>query len=272
MSEQDVINRTTNGPATTTSLLADLGRLPQMSGATVLVHSSLSALGWVCGGPVAVVEALVAAVGPTGTLVMPTHSGPPDPAQWHNPAVPQSWWPTIRAHTPLFDPATTPTRGMGAVVDVFRDRPEVVRSHHPDVSFAAGGPTAQQICGSHSLAYRLGEGSPLARLYEADGWVLLLGVGHSVNSSLHLGEYRASPSSARHIRHGLPLPCADGTAEWREVDDIAIEDSDFEQIGSAFEATHPAEVTTVGIAHTSARLVRQRPLVDFAAEWMREHR
>lgn len=271
MSEQEVIDRTTNGPATTTSLLADLGRLPQLSGATVLVHSSLSALGWVCGGPVAVVEALAAAVGPAGTLVMPTHSGPSDPAQWHNPPVPRSWWPTLRAHAPPFDPAITPTRGMGAVVDVFRDRPDVIRSHHPEVSFAASGPAAQQVCGSHSLAYRLGEGSPLARLYEAGGWVLLLGVDHSVNTSLHLAEYRVSPR-AHHIRRGLPVPGGDGTAEWREVDDVAIDESDFARIGSAFEAAHPAEVTAVDVAHASARLMRQRLLVDFAVEWMGAHR
>ena len=85
MTERDVIERT-SAPITPLSLADDLRALGVEPGMTLLVHSSLSALGWVCGGPQAVVMALQAALGPEGTLAMPTHSGErSDPALWQHP-------------------------------------------------------------------------------------------------------------------------------------------------------------------------------------------
>ncbi len=97
-------------PATVASLAADLRALGVTEGSTLLVHSSLSALGFVCGGAPAVVQALRSALGAGGTLTVPTHSGDlSEPSRWRNPPVPQDWWQTIRDETPPFDPATTPT-------------------------------------------------------------------------------------------------------------------------------------------------------------------
>lgn len=60
---------------------------------TVLVHSSLSSIGWVVGQEVTVIEALLESL-PQGTLMMPSHSaGNSDPADWENPPVPKSWIP-----------------------------------------------------------------------------------------------------------------------------------------------------------------------------------
>jgi len=179
-------------PATTRSLVADLRSLGVAEGVTLLVHASMSALGYVAGGAQAVVDALLEAIGGEGTLVFPTHSGGlSEPSLWCSPPVPESWWPAIRDATPAFDPHTTPTRHMGVVVDTFRHYPGVWRSGHPQVSFAALGPNRDLVVGDHSLARPLGERSPLARLYDLDGHILLLGVGHTNNTSLHLAEYRA---------------------------------------------------------------------------------
>ncbi len=93
------------GPFTRGSLREDLLDLGVEAGSTVMVHSSLSRLGWVAGGAQAVVMALMDALGPTGTLVMPTHSGHlTDPARWERPPVPAEWWPLIRGETPAYDP------------------------------------------------------------------------------------------------------------------------------------------------------------------------
>src|SRR5574341_1309017 len=102
MSEADAVNRAQT-PATVGSLKVDLSALGVQREMTLLVHSSLSALGWVNGGPVAVIAALEQVLGDEGTLVMPTHSSDlSDPAQWKNPPVPDVWWDTIRDTMPAF--------------------------------------------------------------------------------------------------------------------------------------------------------------------------
>ncbi len=98
MPEPDAIERSRRGPVSVDMLVDDLQRLGVRAGMVLLVHSSLSSLGWVCGGPVAVVQALDEALGPEGTLVVPTHSSDlSDPAGWGAPAVPQTWWGEIGA-------------------------------------------------------------------------------------------------------------------------------------------------------------------------------
>lgn len=92
MSEQDAIAAPGTEPVTEQSLAEDLRALGVGREMVVLVHSSLSALGWVCGGPVAVVRALLWALGADGTLVMPAHSGGlSDPSLWRSPPAPAAW-------------------------------------------------------------------------------------------------------------------------------------------------------------------------------------
>ena len=257
-------------PATTSSLTAEFRSLGLTEGMTVIVHSSLSRLGWVAGGARAVVDGLMDAVGATGTLVMSTHSGDlSDPALWRNPPVPESWWATIRAEMPPFDPLKTPTRLMGAIVDQFRHYPGVQRSEHPQLSFAALGPNAETITAHHTLEHPLGEGSPLARIYDLDGHILLLGVGHSNNTALHLAEYRADYPTKEWTAQGAPV-MVDGRRSWVTFEDLEGDDSDFEQIGAAFSTTGSEEQGRVGTGE--AHLMSMRDLVDFAASWMTANR
>jgi len=270
MSERDVVERTET-PNTISSLSKELHALGVAPGTVLLVHASLSALGWVCGGAVAVIRALLDVLGPHGTLVMPTMSGDlTDPRNWQHPPVPEAWKPTIRACAPAFDPAVTPTRAMGAIAETFRSMPGVLRSDHPHCSFAALGPKAGSITGGHSLDFGLGEGSPLARVYDANGWVLLLGVGHANNSSLHLAEYRTDYPGRREDMNGAPVTI-DGERRWVEIHDLELDESDFECIGEALEqATDSVRIGRIGLAE--ARLIPQRTLVDFACDWIATHR
>lgn len=257
---------------TNETLRDDLIALGVAPGMTLLVHSSMKAIGgWMAGGPVDVVLALEQTLGPEGTLVMPTHtSGLSDPAGWSMPPVRESWWEPIRRTMPAYDPDLTPTRKMGAIPECFRKQKGVVRSDHPHVSFAAWGKGAQTIAGDHAFEFGLGERSPLARVYDADGWVLLLGVGHGNNTSLHLAEIRATFPGKLERFAKAPVH-VDGVREWVSFPELDYDSDDFETIGSDFERdTGLVRLGKVGNA--AARLMPQRQLVDYGVRWMEQNR
>jgi len=145
ISENDVVGSTRN-PNTITTLKRDFTALGIKPRSIILMHSSLSKIGWTIGGPVAVIKALMEILTPEGTLVMPTFSADnTDPSSWKDPPVPESWWDIIRNEMPAYDPTITPTRKMGIIVDTFRMWPNVIRSNHPVSSFAAWGKYAEFI-------------------------------------------------------------------------------------------------------------------------------
>ncbi len=270
MTERDAVFQSPT-PVTVASMRAELAELGVTPGMSLLVHSSLSALGWVSGGAQAVVLGLQGAVGPTGTLMLPAFStGLSDPAYWQAPPVPEAWWPIVRETMPAYDPETTPTRGVGAIPECFRNFPGVRRSAHPHCSFAAWGARAGDLVGAHPLDYCFGEASPLARLYDADGWVLLLGVGHDRNTSLHLAEARGNYAGKEIAHNGAPV-AVDGERRWVTLEDWAYDSDDFAAIGEAFgRATGAVRSGRVGRA--PCMLMPQRALVDFAVGWLETHR
>jgi aminoglycoside 3-N-acetyltransferase len=263
MGERAAIDRV-DEPVTRPTLVEDLRALGLSAGETVLVHSSLSALGWIAGGAQTVVDALRTVLTDEGTLVMPTHTPQyTDPGEWSNPPVPAAWVDAIRDSMPAFRPSITPTRGMGAVPECFRNYPDVVRSAHPEVSFAAWGADAEGVVGDHALDFGLGESSPLAEIYQRGGSVLLLGVGHETNTSLHLAEYRADLSVPT-VTNRVPVR-RDGERVRVSIEDIETSTDDFPEVGAAFEREVGARRRTVGAA--DATLLDQRSLVDFAVEY-----
>jgi aminoglycoside 3-N-acetyltransferase len=159
---------------------------------------------------------------------------------------------------------------MGAIPECFRSHPGVVRSTHPRQSFAARGRQAHVVTAGHDRDCAMGERSPLARVYDLDGHVLLLGVGHDRNTSLHLAEHRASFPAKRTAPFASPVQI-DGARRWLVTEDLDFDDSDFGVIGAAFEQ-EPAAVATGRVGYGTARLMRQRALVDFGARWMTANR
>ncbi|MFH2114619.1 MAG: AAC(3) family N-acetyltransferase [Spirochaetota bacterium] len=259
-------------PNTVQSLAKQLNGLGVRKGQTLLVHSSLRALGWTCGGVQAVIMSLLEAVGPEGTIVMPAHSGDySDPAFWENPPVPVAWQEYIRETMPAWRADLSPTRGVGIIPEVFRSMAGVRRSAHPQVSFSAFGPQAAFITNGHRLDSDLGEGSPLARLYELDAGILMLGTGYDTCTSLHLAEHRASWPGKLTQRQGAPI-MKDGRRQWVWFDIVDIDTDDFAACGAAFELERPEAITRGMVGLAECRLVSIRALVDYAIGWFAEHR
>lgn len=116
-------------------------------GDSVMVHTSLSKIGYVCGGAQAVIEALIESVGAKGTIMMPTQSWKNlDPEDGVHSDADETDWDRIRENWPAYNKAITPTNTMGAVSEMFRSWPGSIRSDHPARSVAAWGKNADP-CG-----------------------------------------------------------------------------------------------------------------------------
>lgn len=269
MGEERLIQRTKR-PATVATLRDQLGLLGVAQGDVLIVHCSMGSLGWVAGGTAAVVDALLEAVGPDGTVSMPAHSTDwSDPSGWENPPVPAAWWPDIISSRPAFDPYSTPLRGMGAVAENLLMRRSTLRSAHPLHSHMANGHDAATIVADHPLEDSFGDRSPLGRLYDADAKVLLLGVGHAHNTSLHLAESRAQWPGKRKVEFRSRISTAVGPQQVEWLADDAHGD-DFELLGTFLEGHVEISIGLVGQAES--RLASMRSLVDAAVPWIASHR
>lgn len=157
-SARRVVRRLTAPVVDRAMIVGDLSRLGVVPGQTLLVHSSLSAIGQVPGGADTVIEALLEAVGPGGTLVLPAHS-----------------WREMEAGCRRFDVGTT-TCCVGAIPERFRTWPGAVRSLHPSHSVTALGPGANALVQGHETCVTpCGAGTPYLKLLEAGAAILLLG-------------------------------------------------------------------------------------------------
>jgi len=243
-------------------ILEGLRALGVEPGATVIVHCALSRFGAVAGGEQVVVQALLQAVGPLGTVVMPSQSWHLcDPDFLDDPAQDDAMRAALREALPVFDAALTPTRTMGRVAELFRTLPGSHRSPHPHRSFAAAGLAAEAIVRTHDHDDPFGETSPLARLYEERATILLLGVGYESCTALHLAEGRAAGARAT-VRNGAPV-LVDGRRRWVTWEEPVVDDELFPHIGAAFDET--GAVTRVRIGAAECRAVPLAELVDFAA-------
>ena len=158
---------------------------------------------------------------------------------------------------------------MGVVPELLRTWPGALRSAHPAFSLAALGPNAEYLVADHALNEDSGGRSPLGKLYELDGHVLLLGVDHWNNTSLHLAEFRADYPGKRNLKTGSAL-LVDGKRQWVTYETLVTDPDDFGAIGDAFDASHGVVVNRINDAQV--RFFRQRALVDFAVAWMEKHR
>jgi aminoglycoside 3-N-acetyltransferase len=221
-------------------LVGQLRALGVREGGVLLVHTSFRAVRPVEGGPRGLIGALRDALGPDGTLAMPAWTGSDE--------------------EPL-DPRSTPaSEDLGVVADTFWRLPGVARSDHA-FAFAAAGPLAERVvAGPLPLPPHAPE-SPVGRVHELDGQVLLLGVGHDADTTLHLAELLAGvpyrlPKHVTVLRGGRAV-----RVEYGENDHccerFALADGWLRERGLQREGP---------VGHAHARLVRARDVVDAALE------
>ena len=157
-----------------------------LDGKPVIVHASLSAFGQVRGGAETVLGALLTE---TPMLMMPTFTyqtmvvptaGPPDNGITYGTRQDSN------RMAQFFTPEMPADKSMGVIAETLRQRPEAKRSMHPIYSFAGIG--VKNALDAQTLDDPL---APIAALTEANGWVLLMGVDHTVNTSIHYGEQLA---------------------------------------------------------------------------------
>ena len=210
------------------------------SGGVLLAHTSFRATRPVEGGPRGLIGALRDALGPAGTLVMPSWSGNDD--------------------EPFDRVITAAAPDLGVVADMFWRLPGVVRSAHC-FAFAAAGPEAARITAGPLPIPPHAPGSPVGRVHELGGQVLLLGVGHDADTMLHLAELLAGapyrvPKHCTVLRDGRPV-----RIDYGENDHCCAR---FALADEWLRARGLQSEGRVGRAH--ARLAHARDIVDVALE------
>jgi aminoglycoside 3-N-acetyltransferase len=239
-----------------------------------MLHASVKAVGRVVGGPDMVIEALLDVLGPDGTLMMMVSN---EDSTYELNDWPAEWREAYLAEAPPFDPKRSrANRKWSILTEYLRTWPGAERSAHPDSSFAAVGPRAKWLMADHPLNYPLGPGSPLDKLCQAGGNVLLLGAGFDALTLIHLAENLARVAGKPVYRFRAHIQTADGP-RWVEIEEFDSNQpigtlpgqSYFELIPRQYLASGHGAEGMVGAARSY--LFDADRLKCFAVEWLEAH-
>lgn len=259
-------------PATRISLRGDLQRMGLEAGDLVMVHAGLRSLGRVLGGVNTVVQALLDAVGERGTVMAYM--------DWEMGVEPEDFEDErLREEIPTFDKRIArASRDHGILAETLRTWPGAARSDHPDAGMAALGARAEWICADHPLQYGYGPGSPLHKLVEAGGKVLMLGAPLDRLTLLHHVEHLANIPGKRVTRYQRPL-LVDGERRWVDFEEFdtsdAVTDALLASGGDYFTAIAEHCLAEDGgrsgrVAQAPSHLFDARRLVTCGMAWLEE--
>jgi len=262
------------GFVTRDELLRDLRKLGVDRGDVIMLHVSVRAIGWVLGGPDEVIRALLDALGETGTLMMYVgwESSPYDLSGYQGDDRERA----LRAW-PAYDPETSPScRQWSILTEYLRCWPGAHRSAHPDSSFVAVGARAEWLTADHPLQYGMGPGSPLSKLCEVGGKVLLLGSPLERTTLLHHAEHLADVPGKKTVCYRAPV-LREGQKVWIEIEEYDTEGAlpwhgpgeyFFGALGRDALATGVGRAGRVGGAQS--HLFGAPRLLRFAVSWIEE--
>lgn len=256
---------------TRSSLRDDLTRIGLSAGDTVMVHAAMSKVGPMLNGPDALSTALLDAIGPEGTLLVYTSwDSVHDDLLDDDGRVLAQW----RDHVPGFDPqASRAVRMNGVIAEFVRTMPGARRSGNPGASVAAIGRLADWITADHPQDYGYGEGSPLAKLMEANGRILMVGAPWDTMTLIHHADHLANLPAKRVLRYEVPFATGAETT-WRFMEEFdtteplveGLPENYIEQIVTAYVARGSGRGGTIGLA--PSLLVDGRSMLAFAIEWL----
>jgi aminoglycoside 3-N-acetyltransferase len=256
---------------TAAALAADLARLGIKDGDIVMVHAACRRVGPVFGGVDAIIASLRSAVGPAGTLMAYLDWDAPWEDFIDTEGRVSSEW---RPHVLPFDPASTRgSRQNGILPEFLRTTPGAFRSGNPGASMTAIGARAQWLTADHPLDYGYGPGTPLARLVEARGKVLMLGAPLDTMTLIHHAEHLARLPDKRVIRREVPFATPAGTV-WRMIEEFdtcdpvvqTLPDNFIEHIVTDYLASGGGTRGRVGNAPSV--LVDAADVLEFAIPWL----
>lgn len=256
---------------TRASLRDDLTRIGLRAGDTVMVHAAMSKVGPLLNGPDALSNAILDVVGPDGTLVVYTSwDSVHDDLLDDDGRVLAEW----RDHVPGFDrQVSRAVRMNGIIAEFVRTMPEARRSGNPGASVAAIGRQAEWITADHPQDYGFGEGSPLAKLVELNGRVLMVGAPWDTMTLVHHADHLADLPDKAVLRYEVPFATAEGTT-WRFMEQFdttepviaGLPDNYIEQIVTAYVASGSGHEGGIGLA--PSLLVDAKPMLAFAIQWL----
>lgn len=268
-------DRESRGPVVRSQLAGQLRELGVQAGDTVMLHAALGQLGWILGGPDVALRALLDVLGPEGTAMMYTAW---ESTPYHLARESAEVQRLAEEEWPAFDPATSPAdRRHSILAEYLRTWPGACRSPHPEGGMTAVGGRAAWLTAEHPLEFGYGPGTPLARLVEAGGKVLMMGAPLETITLLHFAEHLADLPDKRVVEYRIPV-LRDGERVWVECReyDTGTPPVPWEGEGDYFEIiARQALADGRGVAgplgHGEGHLFDAAGLVELGVRWMEEH-
>ncbi len=232
----------------------DLQSLGLKEGDWVLMHSSLKSLGYVKGGANTVIDAIMEAVGEDGLFMVPTF--------------------TFTNFTPFFDPQTTPSQ-MGLITETLRQRKESVRSWHPRHSVGVIGKNAKEMVSEHLWSGSVGKGSPIDKLAKKSGYVLLLGVGYTANTTIHTAEVYAKLPYLYTVKDSPDFP-EQAIVKTPSGEMIKVHLAPYPTCSEGFWKLEPImrdkeQIRYGKVGQANSQLMRAQDVIDTASSLLREN-